>query len=155
MGSYCQLFESPVGTLMIKADETNLNELNWAKELPLGFMEKPNATTQQVADQLNDYFNKSRKDFDLKIEFNKGTEFQQKVWRLLADIPSGKTWTYKQVAEKLNSSPRAVGGAVGANPVPIILPCHRVVGENGMMTGFSGGDGIPTKKKLLALEGVL
>lgn len=84
----------------------------------------------------------------------RGTDFQLAVWRALEDIPYGTTWTYRQVAEVIGrpSAPRAVGAAVGRNPLPLVIPCHRVVGSNGTLTGFRGG--LLLKERLLALEGV-
>ncbi|MBF0446088.1 MAG: methylated-DNA--[protein]-cysteine S-methyltransferase, partial [Magnetococcales bacterium] len=83
-----------------------------------------------------------------------GTKFQQSVWNHLLQIPPGSTETYGTVAKKLKSGPRAIGQAVGANPIPIIIPCHRVVAANGL-GGYSGEGGIECKKKLLALESLL
>ena len=82
-----------------------------------------------------------------------GTPFRQKVWRRLRAIPYGETVTYGALAEELGSSPRAVGGAVGRNPISIIIPCHRVVGADGSLTGYAGG--LDAKRALLTLEGVL
>lgn len=148
---FTQLFESPVGALLITADEAAITRLDWAKNLPLGFVETPNTITNLAANDLKNYFNKTKKHFDSKFNLS-GTDFQNKVWAMLATIPHGETWTYQQLAEKVNSAPRAVGGAVGANPIPILLPCHRVVGANGQLVGYSGDGGIETKKILLALE---
>ncbi|MDD9911920.1 MAG: methylated-DNA--[protein]-cysteine S-methyltransferase [Alphaproteobacteria bacterium] len=152
--AYSQLVETPVGSLFLGANNAALTHLAWAKELPLGFVENPNTVTEQAAQQLKEYFSNERQSFDIKLELEEGTDFQKSVWQEIATIPLGKTVTYKNIADKLDSAPRAVGGAVGANPIPIIVPCHRVVGEKGMITGFSGGDGIPTKIKLLEHEGV-
>jgi len=85
----------------------------------------------------------------------RGTEFQQRVWAALMEIPHGQTVTYGELAARLGSSPRAVGGAVGKNPVPILVPCHRVMGMGGKMTGFSAPGGIATKTWLLRHEGVV
>lgn len=81
-----------------------------------------------------------------------GTDFQQKVWQQLRQIPYGTTVTYGQLAQRTNSSPRAVGNAVGKNPVLLFIPCHRVPGQNGKLTGYSGG--LERKKKLLAIENI-
>lgn len=103
---------------------------------------------------LQNYFNKKQHHFDIKEFVTQGTAFQQRVWQALAEIPHGQTVTYGSLAQKLNSSPRAVGGAVGANPLPIFIPCHRVMGANGKLTGFSAPGGITTKKWLLNHEGI-
>ena len=81
-----------------------------------------------------------------------GTDFQQRVWQQLRQIPYGTTVTYGQLAQRLNSSPRAVGNAVGKNPILLFIPCHRVLGQNGKLTGYSGG--LERKKKLLAIENI-
>ncbi len=101
--------------------------------------------------QLNEYLTGERKDFDLPLE-DEGTEFQKKVWKALRDIPYGKTWTYKQLAEKVGNvkACRAVGGANNKNPISIFTPCHRVIGSNGKLVGYGGG--LDIKEKLLELE---
>ena len=104
-----------------------------------------------VAKQLHEYFRGERQSFDLKLA-PRGTEFQQDVWRALQRIPYGDTRSYSDIAREIGrpAAVRAVGAANGANPIPIVIPCHRVVGSNGSLTGFGGG--IETKRWLLALE---
>jgi methylated-DNA-[protein]-cysteine S-methyltransferase len=104
-----------------------------------------------VAAQLHEYFRGQRRAFDLPLA-PRGTEFQQDVWRALQRIPYGETRSYSDVAREIGrpAAIRAVGAANGANPIPIVIPCHRVVGSNGSLTGFGGG--IETKRWLLALE---
>lgn len=104
-----------------------------------------------VAIQLDEYFRGQRRTFDLELA-PRGTEFQQAVWRALQGIPYGETRSYCDIAREIGrpAAVRAVGAANGANPIPIIIPCHRVVGSNGSLTGFGGG--IETKRWLLALE---
>jgi methylated-DNA-[protein]-cysteine S-methyltransferase len=106
----------------------------------------------EVFIQLNEYFSGSRKKFDLPLDID-GTEFQKKVWNELKKIPYGKTKSYKYIAEKLGDvkAIRAVGKANGQNPVPILIPCHRVIGSNGKLTGYAGG--LDIKEKLLEIEG--
>jgi len=106
---------------------------------------------QEVIVQLNAYFKGKLRDFDLPLVLN-GTEFQLPVWRRLQKIPYGETTSYGAIAKELGSpeAARAVGLANGANPIPIIVPCHRVIGSDGNLTGFGGG--LPLKKKLLTLE---
>lgn len=103
------------------------------------------------AKELVEYFNGERQSFDLPVDFM-GTNFQESVWTELQNIPFGEKRTYTDIAENIGrpSSVRAVGAAIGANPVMIVVPCHRVVGKNGKMTGFRGG--IPMKESLLGLE---
>src|SRR5205085_12570568 len=104
-----------------------------------------------VAAQLHEYFRGERRAFDLALA-PRGTEFQQDVWHALQRIPYGETRAYADVAREIGrpAAVRAVGAANGANPIPIAIPCHRVVGSNGSLTGFGGG--IETKRWLLALE---
>ena len=102
-------------------------------------------------DQLQSYFAGDRKNFELDLVLE-GTDFQKKVWTALQEIPYGETISYKKLAETVGSPKgvRAVGAANGANPIPIIIPCHRVIGKDGSLTGFGGG--LPLKKQLLELE---
>ncbi|MEK3910585.1 methylated-DNA--[protein]-cysteine S-methyltransferase [Paenibacillus sp. FSL H7-0331] len=107
-----------------------------------------------IIDLLEQYFEGIPVSFD-KVPLDvEGTPFQQSMWRALSQIPHGETWTYKQLADTIGkpSAMRAVGTAIGRNPLPIVLPCHRVVGSNGTLTGFRGG--LQMKKDILALEGV-
>jgi len=102
--------------------------------------------------QLKEYFNRERKEFDLKLEIL-GTEFQKKVWNELTKIPYGETISYGELANRMGDKNlmRAVAAANGANPIPIIIPCHRVIGADGSLTGYGGG--LDVKQKLLELEG--
>ena len=101
--------------------------------------------------QILEFLSGSRYEFDLPVQV-KGTDFQKKVWRILQEIPYGETWSYKQVAERLGNphAVRAVGMANNRNPIPIVIPCHRVIGVNGDLVGYAGG--IEIKKRLLDLE---
>lgn len=105
-----------------------------------------------VFHQLNEYFNRRRKEFDLQLEIL-GTDFQKNVWNELIKIPYGETISYGELAERMGdkNKMRAVAAANGANPIPIIIPCHRVIGSDGSLTGYGGG--LDVKKKLLELEG--
>lgn len=107
-----------------------------------------------VVAQLSEYFSEGRKEFDLLLDL-RGTAFQLTVWRELLKIPYGETSSYGEIAARIGrpDAARAVGAAVGANPVPIIVPCHRVIGKNGDLVGFGGG--LELKRRLLALEGVI
>ena len=106
-----------------------------------------------AAIQLGEYFAKTRKDFDLPLA-PKGTEFEQAVWREMLAIPYGETRTYGDLARTTGGVARAVGQACGSNPIPIVIPCHRVTGTHST-GGFSGGDGRMTKRKLLGIEGAM
>lgn len=108
-----------------------------------------------VTRQLLDYFSGNLQQFDIPLDL-RGTAFQQAVWRAMLEIPYGCTCSYLDIARKLGkvSAVRAVGGACGANPVPVVVPCHRVVGKNGKLTGFSAIGGVALKQNMLKLEGI-
>jgi O-6-methylguanine DNA methyltransferase len=105
--------------------------------------------------QVQEYLSGIRTTFDLPLDFSRGTVFQRQVWRILQRVPYGKLRSYQWVATRAGGRhyARAVGNAVGANPLPLIVPCHRIVGQDASLGGFSGG--LPTKRKLLTLEGTL
>ena len=140
---------APIGDLTISAEDNIIVSLDWgwAQE------QNTNALLQDAKSQLNDYFDGLRKNFDLPLE-PPGTNFQQRVWSMMEQIPHGKTITYGEIANALGSSARAVGMACGANPIPVIIPCHRVVAANDV-GGYSGDGGVETKRALLHLERVL
>jgi O-6-methylguanine DNA methyltransferase len=110
---------------------------------------------REARTQLTDYLAGTRKSFDLPLDLSRGTSFQQKVWRTLRRISYGRFRSYQWVAVRVGGTgyARAVGNAVGANPMPIVIPCHRIVAQDSSLGGFSGG--LPMKRKLLALEGTL
>lgn len=147
--------QSPVGPLLLAGDERGLHlvyfmngrrpkspERNWTEDT------KP---FKEVIRQLKAYFAGKLREFDLPLVLH-GTDFQLLVWNRLQKIPYGETVSYGQIARDLGNpeASRAVGLANGSNPIPIIVPCHRVIGSNGHLTGFGGG--LPVKEKLLALE---
>src|SRR5580692_1667422 len=147
--------ESLIGPLLLAGDERGLSLVYFVngrrpKSPPRNWVEdkKP---FKEVVRQLQAYFEGKLKDFDLPLVLE-GTEFQLLVWRNLQKIPYGETVSYGQLARRIGSpdAARAVGLANGSNPIPIIIPCHRVIGSSGDLTGFGGG--LPVKKKLLALE---
>lgn len=107
---------------------------------------------QQAAAQIHAYFSGQRHDFEIPLDLTHGTVFQRAVWQALLSIPCGTTRTYGQLAQQLGqpNASRAVGGAVGRNPISIMVPCHRVMGTNGSMTGYAGG--LARKQALLMLE---
>ena len=118
-----------------------------------GCMQEETALLRRARAQLHAYFDTALTAFDLPLA-PAGSPYRQRVWRALVAIPYGTTRTYLAIARDAGGSPRSVGGANGANPIPIIIPCHRVVATNGP-GGYSGGDGLPTKRALLLLEGLL
>lgn len=139
---------SPVGDLTISGDGGAIVAIDW------GWVEEQTPTLLLLAarDQLHAYFDGKRLAFDLPLA-PAGTAYQRRVWQALCEIPPGSTRTYADIARAVGGSPRSVGGANGRNPIPIVIPCHRVVATTGI-GGYSGGDGLPTKQWLLALEGV-
>lgn len=152
-----KMIASPVGMLKIVGDSQYLVAILWEKDklsrVKLTEMaeDKNDPLLLKVEKQLNEYFNKKRKIFDIPLKTS-GTPFQEKVWEILYGIPFGITCTYKDIAVKMDNpkAVRAVGTAVGRNPISIIIPCHRVIGSDGSLTGFAGG--LERKKNLLDVE---
>ncbi|MDR8390109.1 methylated-DNA--[protein]-cysteine S-methyltransferase [Aliifodinibius sp. S!AR15-10] len=144
--------ETPVGTLQITVNENYIRKIIFT-DRPDG-ARTSHPVLLKVRAQLREYFEGKRKTFDLPLQ-PEGTEFQQRVWKVLSNIPYGTTITYQELAEKLGNpdSIRAAGRANGQNPLPIVIPCHRVIGANGKLVGYSGG--IDRKKWLLKYEGAL
>jgi methylated-DNA-[protein]-cysteine S-methyltransferase len=142
--------KTPTGEIFFAEEDGKLTNLSWRK----GQGMVPSANNA-IEKELQAYFKGELTTFKTPIKCTQGTAFQQKVWKALCDIPYGQTVTYGDLAKKLNTHARAIGGAVGANPLPIIVPCHRVMGKNGKLTGFSGGEGVATKEILLKLEKAL
>jgi len=152
-------WSSPLGELRLGADDLGLTEVCF-----LGTQKTPSANTQglprptvkhavlqQAQEELHEFFNGKRRVFSVPLNLQ-GTPFQKAAWAALQQIPWGKTWTYGQQAQAMGnpSAVRAVGAANGRNPVAIIVPCHRVIGANGRLTGYAGG--LQNKAALLALE---
>jgi len=151
--------DSPIGRLELTSDGEAVTSLSIerAGSLPLdGLPEQGNAVLDTAAAQLAEYFAGTRHDFDVPVKLA-GTAFQQAVWSELATLGWGEVASYGDVglATGRATAGRAVGGAVGANPIPIIVPCHRILAGNGKITGYSGGNGIPTKAWLLDHEGIV
>ena len=142
---------SPVGELTIFEEDDSIVALEFGKA-PAN-SEKPSALLKRAAWQLDEYFEGKRAAFDLPLK-PAGTAFQRKVWARIAAIPQGRVETYGAIAKKLRSGARPVGAACGANPIPLLIPCHRVLGSNGGLGGYSGAGGVTTKRFLLAREGV-
>jgi methylated-DNA-[protein]-cysteine S-methyltransferase len=149
------IYESPFGELTLVAGADGaLRRLYFPGTAPaLHDDEHDPAALAAATAQLDEYFRGERTSFELALQID-GTPFQQSVWRALQTIPYGTTTTYGALARRLDAQPRAVGSAVGATPIPIIVPCHRVIGSDGSLTGYGGG--LPRKRTLLDLEaGVL
>ncbi|HMJ05669.1 MAG TPA: methylated-DNA--[protein]-cysteine S-methyltransferase [Chthoniobacterales bacterium] len=149
--------KSPVGLLKLIAGDRGLAAILWENDNPqrvrLGPLieNKSHPVLLEAERQLNDYFAGKLKKFSLKFDFA-GTEFQKEVWQALAAIPFGETRSYSEIARQIGrpKAVRAVGAANGRNPISIIVPCHRVIGANGHLTGFAGG--LETKASLLKIE---
>ena len=159
-----QTYHSPCGDLLLGSLGNRLCLCNWVVEkhpgrvdtrlqklLQATYVTEKSEITDEAARQLDEYFARRRQNFDIPLLFA-GTEFQQRVWQRLLEIPYGHTISYGEMAQSLRmpSSVRAVANANGANAISIFAPCHRVVGSNGLLTGFGGG--LDAKKFLLKLE---
>jgi methylated-DNA-[protein]-cysteine S-methyltransferase len=148
---------TPVGCLWLDADQVGLTAISFE---PID--ENSRADQKILSDakmQLNEYFAGQRQSFTLPFSIQKGTLFQKKVWQALQEIPYGQMCTYKELAEVIThpKAVRAIGQANRMNPLPIVIPCHRVIGQNGQLTGYMGnsGEGLVIKRKLLELEEAL
>ena len=154
----CRRIDSPVGPLMLAADDHALRHIEFRDNCHPADRRDwhggDNEVLQAAQQQLGEYFAGNRRQFDLPLA-PRGTDFQLRVWQALRGIRFGQTWSYARLAQAIGntSAMRAVGAANGRNPIPIIVPCHRVIGANGALTGFGGG--LPTKEFLLRLEGAL
>ena len=150
--------DSPVGPLLVAADEAGLRLIHFQagreRRKPDPSWERDPKPFRALASQLGEYFRRERRTFDVPLA-PRGTTFQLATWRALSTIPYGQTISYAELARRVGrpAAPRAVGAANGANPLPIVVPCHRVIGKDGSLTGFGGG--LPTKRALLELEGAL
>ncbi|KTT40803.1 cysteine methyltransferase [Pseudomonas oryzihabitans] len=158
MIAYC-LLDSPIGPLTLAADDGGLRVVEFPEnrhpaKRDGSWVAAEHPVLADARRQLGEYFAGRRQIFDLPLA-PRGTPFQLEVWRALAEIPHGQTWSYGRLASHLGrpQAMRAVGAANGRNPLPIVLPCHRVIGASGALTGFGGG--LPTKQFLLELEGAL
>jgi methylated-DNA-[protein]-cysteine S-methyltransferase len=147
--SFYDTVESPVGILYLIFTGETLKGVAFEKP---GEMPRKGKAPSLVKKELKEYFKNGREEFTQKIEFTRGTEFDRKVWLALKEIPYGETRTYKWLAEKIGkpNASRAVGRALSRNPIPIILPCHRVIESDGSIGGYSSGGDI--KRRLLEIE---
>ncbi len=149
--NYC-LYNSPVGKLLLAGDMDGLQRIQFECNIQIDENWQENKKRfVEVIQQLDEYFSKKRKTFDLKLN-PQGTEFQKQVWNRLEQIPFGQTKYYGQIAQEIGNpkASRAIGMANNKNPIPIIIPCHRVIGKNGTLTGFASG--LDIKQQLLNIE---
>lgn len=144
------VYRTPLGRITIASDGTGITQVLFGEQGAPGKL-APSALTNEAATQIQQYLAGKRRMFDLPLE-PAGTPFQQSVWKALRTIPYGQTWTYRQLAEAVGNPKayRAVGGANNKNPLPIIVPCHRVIGADGSLVGYASGTHI--KRFLLDLE---
>lgn len=144
---------SPVGDLLLQTDNEHLTAISFAPfRPPLLDAEPAHPVLARARGQLEEYFAGRRRDFDIPLAAT-GTSFQQRVWAALSTIPYGRTTSYGEIARRLGlpvGASRAVGAANGANPIAIMVPCHRVIGSNGSLTGYAGG--LQRKQLLLQIE---
>jgi methylated-DNA-[protein]-cysteine S-methyltransferase len=144
--------DTPIGTLGLVGSNAGLSRVLWSAQ---GLPDQSSPLLDEVAAQLSAYFAGERIEFDLPLDLD-GTEFQRQCWLALASIPYGQTVSYGEQARRLGlgrDAARAVGAANGQNPLPLVLPCHRVIGADGSLTGFGGG--LHLKRFLLEHEGAL
>ena len=154
------IYDSPIGLIHVVVDEIGVKKLEIFEEDWEGYKKIHEPITRntelckEVIVQLDEYFKGKRKSFDIPLSIE-GTEFRKKVWNTLRDIPYGETKNYFQIAESIGNpkAVRAVGQANKFNQLPIIIPCHRVIGKSGKLVGFAGNR-TPTQKLLLEIEGV-
>ncbi len=140
--------DSPVGRLLILEEDEAIVRVDWAGERSAG---EPTPLLAEARRQLAAYFAGRLRHFDLPLR-PQGSPFDHKVWAAMRQIPYGETRCYGDLAHDIGSAPRAVGNACGHNPIPIVIPCHRVLARSGL-GGYSGNGGVMTKRALLALEG--
>ena len=141
---------SPVGPLSIEEEDGVLVRVRWKKARS----ETPTPLLEEAARQVRAYFARELREFDLPLN-PEGSAFEQQVWEAMQRIPYGQTRSYGEIAHDTHGMPQEVGEACGSNPLPIIIPCHRVLAGGGKLGGYSGKGGLETKTALLVLEGRL
>lgn len=148
MISFVSILQTPIGSLVIEANETEIHVIGFKDDIK---DESPNDLTEKAKEQLTQYFDGQRYEFDFPIE-QAGTDFQQSVWKELLKISAGKPISYTTLSEKMNNplAIRAIASANGKNKLMIVIPCHRVIGSNGDLVGYAGG--LWRKKWLLEHE---
>jgi len=152
--TYWHEMQTPIGRLLLAGDGEVLTRVHFQDGphpfVPPAEWRRAGPPFAVARDELGEYFGGKRRVFSVPLALH-GTDFQRSVWQALLGIPYGETISYGELARRVGSAPRAVGLANGSNPVPVIVPCHRVIGADGSLTGFGGG--LPIKRALLELEG--
>lgn len=143
--------DSPTGRLRVVSDGDAVVRIGWIDDRTEPVAEE-DAVSRETSAQLQAYFAGELIQFDLPVRFLGGGTLERAVWEAMRAIPHGEVWTYGDLAARTGGVARAVGGACGRNPIPIVVPCHRVVGADGKLVGFSGGQGVATKSWLLDFE---
>lgn len=153
MPLYRSVVDSPLGPLTLLVSERGIRAIHFGDQPGPAGAEESVARTRALASQLREYFRGRRQSFDLELDWE-GTPFQKRVWSALLRIPYGTTASYADIARQVRKPQafRAVGGANRRNPLPIVVPCHRVVGSDGSLTGYAGKTGLDKKAYLLNLE---
>lgn len=149
-------FKTPIGIIRVYAENEKVTFIDIAAgDAKVGTAGKAKVLLT-AEKELSQYFSGKITKFTFPVDLSNGTEFQRSVWKQISKIPFGTLKTYKDIADAIGNpkAARAVGGAVGSNPVPLVVGCHRVLGASGKITGYSGGDGLPTKRWLLTHEGL-
>lgn len=152
MFAHWTYYESPIGWVCISGNGGSIADTRLMEAAPTTFYTPVPDYLLRAVEQLDEYFHQRRKKFDLSLDMRQGTDFQRAIWGMLLEIPYGTTTTYQKLADRWGdkNAVRAVGGAVGQNPMGIIIPCHRVIGSDGSLTGFAWG--IERKRFLLQME---
>ncbi len=147
---YYDILQTPIGKLYLLFRSSALISISFEK--PVAVIPKQTKGSAEAKKELSEYFDHGRRDFSLRTAFIEGTEFEQAVWECLKDIPYGETRTYKWIADKLGKphASRAVGNALGKNPIPIAFPCHRIIESDGSIGGYTPG--VDIKRRLLEIE---
>lgn len=141
-------FHSPIGPLTLSEDDGHIVALDWG----WGRDQEETPLLMRARDMMDRYFDGEKETFDLPLA-PFGTDYRKRVWEALRQVPYGQTASYADLAIKIGGSARSVGGAMAANPIPILIPCHRILGRHGL-GGYSGGGGLDDKRALLRIEGV-
>jgi len=148
-------FKSPIGLIRVFESNGKVTSIDLAVS---GSKETSSTSPMlvQAKKEIDSYFSGTLTKFTMPVDLTKGTPFQRAVWKEISKIKFGEVKTYADIARAIGKplAARAVGGAVGSNPVPLVIGCHRVLGSSGKITGYSGGKGLPTKRVLLKLEGI-